>query len=65
MFIFYKEQGLTLQFVCVYKDTARYVLSNSRHFGLLPKDLVLNRWKPLQSLATSCSNLTDYSNYKY
>ena len=48
--IFYKEQGLILrkkqcltsQFICVYKDTARNVLSNSKPLGLLPKDLVLN-----------------------
>ena len=35
--IFRKKPSSILSFVCVHKDTARYVLSYSKPFGLLPK----------------------------
>ena len=59
-----KKPSLILYFVCVHKDTARYVLSYSKPFGLLPKDLALIGVVALQSRATSYPS-TDYSNCKY
>ena len=44
-----KKTSFTLEFVCVHKDTVRYVLSYSKPFGLLPKDLALIGIMPLQS----------------
>ena len=44
-----KKPSLILYFACVHKDTARYVLSYSKPFGLLPKDLALIGMVALQS----------------
>ena len=48
-----KKPSLILYFACVHKDTARYVLSYSKPFGLLPKDLALIGMVALQSRAAS------------
>ena len=48
-----KKPNFILYFACVHKDTARYVLSNSKPFGLLPNDLALIGMVALQSRAAS------------